>query len=193
MEKNIKERKVSLNEARYYLSAWGNENIIRNYVAYFEKKMDSEINEFQDLEYDISSASFPNFAAWIRFYTELICNSLHWRLFRIEGDWKKIQNLPFGKARDMIIERIERETELRTDRIEKNKLETMKDAVNLVLNLRHSFQHGGLPNLMRDLWYKSNEEKLIRILRPKNYKETKEIFLKAEALIKLLPQPIIRF
>jgi len=193
MEKNIKERKVSLNEARYYLSAWGNENIIRNYVVYFEKKMDSEINEFHDLEYDISSASFPNFAAWIRFYTELICNSLHWRLFRIEGDWKKIQNLPFGKARDMIIERIERETELRADRIEKNKLETMKDAVNLVLNLRHSFQHGGLPNLMRDLWYKSNEEKLIRILRPKNYKETKEIFLKAEALIKLLPQPIIRF
>ena len=193
MDKKVKDREVSLNEAEYYLSAWGNENIIRNYVAYFEKKMDSEINEFQDLEYDISSASFPNFAAWIRFYTELICNSLHWRLFRIEGDWKKIQNLPFGKARDMIIERIERETELRADRIEKSEMETMKDAVNLVLNLRHSFQHGGLPNLMRDLSYESNEEKLIRMLKPKNYKETKEILLKVEALIKLLPQPIIRF
>jgi len=187
------ERKVSDYESGYYLSAWGNENIIQNYIAYFEKKMIAEINEVQELEYDISSANFPNFAAWIRFYTELICNSLHWRLFRIEGDWKKIQNIPFGKARDIIIERIERETELRADRIEISKLETMKDAVNLVLNLRHSFQHGGLPNLMRDLWYKSNEEKLIRVLRPKNYKETKEIFLKAEALIKLLPQPIIRF
>ena len=187
------ERKVSDYESGYYLSAWGNENIIQNYIAYFEKKMIAEINEVQELEYDISSANFPNFAAWIRFYTELICNSLHWRLFLIEGDWKKIQNIPFGKARDIIIERIERETELRADRIEISKLETMKDAVNLVLNLRHSFQHGGLPNLMRDLWYKSNEEKLIRVLRPKNYKETKEIFLKAEALIKLLPQPIIRF
>ena len=187
------ERKVSDYESGYYLSAWGNENIIQNYIAYFEKKMIAEINEVQELEYDISSANFPNFAAWIRFYTELICNSLHWRLFLIEGDWKKIQNIPFGKARNIIIERIERETELRADRIEISKLETMKDAVNLVLNLRHSFQHGGLPNLMRDLWYKSNEEKLIRILRPKNYKETKEIFLKAEALIKLLPQPIIRF
>lgn len=193
MEKKIMERKVSDYESGYYLSAWGNENIIQNYIAYFEKKMIAEINEVQELEYDISSANFPNFAAWIRFYTELICNSLHWRLFRIEGDWKKIQNIPFGKARDIIIERIERETELRADRIEISKLETMKDAVNLVLNLRHSFQHGGLPNLMRDLWYKSNEEKLIRVLRPKNYKETKEIFLKAEALIKLLPQPIIRF
>jgi len=189
----MKDRKVSINESWDYLSAWGNENIIKNYVAYFEKKMDSEINEFQDLEYDISSANFPNFAAWIRFYTELICNSLHWRLFRYEGDWKKIQNLSFGKARDVIIEGIERETELRVDRIEKNELEMMKDAINLVLNLRHSFQHGGLPNLLRDLWYKSNEQKLIRMLRPKNYKETKEIFLKAEALIKLLPQPIIRF
>jgi hypothetical protein len=193
MEKKIMERKVSDYESGYYLSAWGNENIIKNYIAHFEKKMIAEINEVQELEYDISSANFPNFAAWIRFYTELICNSLHWRLFRFKGDWKKIQNLSFGKARDMIIERIERETELRADRIEKNELETMKDAINLVLNLRHSFQHGGLPNLMRDLWYKSNEEKLIRILRPKNYKETKEIFLKAEALIKLLPQPIIRF
>ena len=189
----MKDREVSLNEAEYYLSAWGNENIIRNYVAYFEKKMDSEINEFQDLEYDISSASFPNFAAWIRLYTELICNSLYWRLFRFEGDWKKIQNLSYGKARDMIIEMIERETELRADRIEKSEMETMKDAVNLVLNLRHSFQHGGLPNLMRDLSYESNEEKLIRMLKPKNYKETKEILLKVEALIKLLPQPIIRF
>jgi len=193
MDKKVKDREVSLNEAEYYLSAWGNENIIRNYVAYFEKKMDSEINEFQDLEYDISSASFPNFAAWIRLYTELICNSLYWRLFRFEGDWKKIQNLSFGKARDMIIEMIERETELRADRIEKSEMETMKDAVNLVLNLRHSFQHGGLPNLMRDLSYESNEEKLIRMLKPKNYKETKEILLKVEALIKLLPQPIIRF
>jgi hypothetical protein len=183
MEKKIMERKVSDYESGYYLSAWGNENIIQNYIAYFEKKMIAEINEVQELEYDISSANFPNFAAWIRFYTELICNSLHWRLFLIEGDWKKIQNIPFGKARNIIIERIERETELRADRIEINKLETMKDAVNLVLNLRHSFQHGGLPNLMRDLWYKSNEEKLIRILRPKNYKETKEIFLKAEQII----------
>lgn len=187
------ERKVSDYESGYYLSAWGNENIIKNYIAHFEKKMIAEINEVQELEYDISSANFPNFAAWIRFYTELICNSLHWRLFRFKGDWKKIQNLSFGKARDMIIERIERETELRADRIEKNELETMKDAINLVLNLRHSFQHGGLPNFLRNLWYKSNEEKLIRMLRPKNYKETKEIFLKAEALIKLLPQPIIRF
>jgi len=34
-----------------------------------------------------SSAYYPNFAAWTRFYSEPICNSLHWKLFRYEGDW----------------------------------------------------------------------------------------------------------
>jgi len=189
----MKNRKVSINESWDYLSAWGNENIIKNYVAYFEKKMENELQELENLGYEISSAYYPNFAAWIRFYTELICNSLYWKLLRYEGDWENIQNFPFGKVRDMMIERIEKETETVAEKMNKSELMMMKEAINFVLNLRHSFQHGGLPNLMRDLWYKSDEEKFYRILKPKNIKETKEIFLKAEELIKLLPQPTIRF
>lgn len=180
--------KISDNDARSHFSAWGNENIIRNYVAYFEKRMESEIAELDRIEYDISSAYYPNFAAWIRLYSELICNSLYWKLFRYEGDWGKIQWLPFRKARNIIVERIEKETTILATKINRDDLTSMIEDINLVLNLRHSFQHGGLPNPMRDLWYGSDEEKFIRMLNPKNHKETKEIFVRAEKLIKLLPQ-----
>ena len=184
-------RSVPIKESGYYLSAWGNENIIKNHIAYFEKKLVEEVTALKNMEIEISSAHYPNFAAWIRFYSELICNSLYWKLFRYEGNWENIQKLSFGEARDMMIERIEKETALLAAHIEKNDLMSMTEAINLVLNLRHSFQRGGLPNLMRSLWYKSSEEKFIRMLSPRNYKETKEIFAKAEKLIKLLPQPTI--
>ncbi|MGB7296676.1 MAG: hypothetical protein WBC70_13915 [Candidatus Aminicenantales bacterium] len=67
----------------------------------------------------------------------------------------------------------------------------MKESINLILNLRHSFQHGGLPNLMRDLWYGCDLEKFERMLDPNNYKETKKIFQEAEKLLSLLPKPSI--
>lgn len=184
-------RKVPINESGYYLSAWGNENIVKNYIAYFEKKLIKEVSAFKNMGIEISSAHYPNFAAWIRFYSGLISNSLHWKLFRYEGNWENIQKLSFGEARDMMIERIEKETEPLADKMNQSELTTMKEAINLVLNLRHSFEHGGLPNLMRSLRYKSSEDKFIRMLNPKNYKETKEIFVKAEKLIKLLPQSTI--
>lgn len=187
----MKRRTVSFNESEYYISAWGNENIIRNYVAHFEKKLKDEVAKFKNVGINVSSAHYPNFAAWIRLYTELICNSLYWKLFRYEGEWEKINNMGFGEIRDIIMERIKQEITSFSQRITKYDINRMKESINLILNLRHSFQHGGLPNLMRDLWYGSNKEELISMLKPHNYKETKEIFLEAEKLLKLLPQPII--
>jgi len=184
-------RKVPIKESGYYFSALGNETIIRNHIAYFEKMLVEEVSGLKDMGIEISFAYYPNFAAWIRFYSELVSNSLYWRLFRYEGDWEPIRDLSFGKVRDMMVERIKKETVLLAARIDQNELASMKEAINLILNLRHSFQHGGVPNLMRDLWYESSEEKLVRMLNPKNYKETKEIFAKAEKLIKLMPQPTI--
>jgi len=42
-------RKVPINEVGYYLSAWGNENVIRNYVAYFEKRLENEITKIKNV------------------------------------------------------------------------------------------------------------------------------------------------
>lgn len=154
----------------------GNENIILNHIAYFEKKLDAEVSPFRKIKLPISLAHFPNFAVWIRLYTELICNGLYWRLFRTDGDWEKIEELGYSKIKDIIDYRIEKEIEQNSIKIPKCEFKDMKKAVNLVLNLRHSFQHGGLPNPMRRLWYGSDEKTFKEMLDPMNYKKTMKIF-----------------
>ena len=189
----MKKRRVSFNDFKQYHSAWGNENIIRNYIKHFEKKLEEEVSTFKKVKIQVSSVNYPNFAAWIRFYTEFICNSLYWKLFRYEGDWKKINEYGFGKVKEMIMERIKKQIAPHSLIKTKSKMKKMENAINLILNLRHSFQHGGLPNVMRELWYDSNEEEFTEMLNPNNYKETKTIFTCAENFIKLLPQPTIVF
>jgi len=119
----------------------------------------------------------------------LICNSLYWKLFRSEGDWEKTDKMKYGEARDYLIKEIAQQTVILQKDKDKNKVKNMKEAINLIVNLRHSFQHWGLPNRVINLKYSSDPAKFDRMLNPNNYKETKEIFLKAEKLIKLLPQP----
>lgn len=189
----MKNRKESIEKSGYYISAWGNENIIRNYVAYFEKNLEKEVSEFKNIGIEIGSVHYPHFAAWLRFYTELICNSLYWRLFRNEGDWEIINNRGFCEVRDKIIEKIKQDTASHSQKLNENEINRMKKSINLVLNLRHSFQHGGLPNLMRDLRPYVDQEEFLSMLNPNNYKETKEIFLNAEKLLQFLPQPTITF
>jgi len=189
----MKKRKESIDKSGDHFSAWGNENIIRNYVAYFEKNLEKEVSEFENIGTEIGSVHYPNFAAWIRLYTELICNSLYWRLFRNEGDWEKINKKKFWDVRDDIIKKINQDIASLSQKMDEIEINRMKKSIDLVLNLRHSFQHGGLPNLMRDLWYGSDEEEFKSMLNPNNYKETKEIFLNAEKLLRLLPQRTITF
>jgi len=51
----MKNRKESIEKSGYYISAWGNENIIRNYVAYFEKNLEKEVSEFKNIGIEIGS------------------------------------------------------------------------------------------------------------------------------------------
>lgn len=189
----MEKRKVSIRESSLYLSAWGNENIIRNYVAYFEKKLGKEVSELENIEAEISSAHYPNFAAWIRFYTELICNSLYWRLFRYEGEWEKLILMRFKDLRKRIFERIDKHTEILSNKLMQEEMNNMKKSIDLIINLRHSFQHGGLPNLMRNLSYGVREQELASMLNPNKFRDTKEKFLNAEKLLKILPQHSIGF
>jgi hypothetical protein len=189
----MKNRKESIEKSGYYISAWGNENIIRNYVAYFEKNLEKEVSEFKNIGIEIGSVHYPHFAAWLRFYTELICNSLYWKLFRYEGDWKKIIKKGFAEIIENIIGKINQDTALLSQKIDEIEINRMKKSISLVLNLKHSFQHGGLPNLMRDLRPYVDQEEFLSMLNPNNYKETKKIFLNAEKLLQFLPQPTITF
>lgn len=184
-------RKVSVSEFSKYFSFFGNKNIIENHISYFEKKLKEELDQYKDIEMEISLAHYPNFAAWIRLYSELICNSLYWSLFRYEGDWQKINEMSYGETRNYIIEKIKRETRLSPRKITENEIAEMKKSINLVINLRHSFQHWGVPNIVRALRYGSSLEEIASMLNPKNYEKTRKIFENAEALIKLLPQPTI--
>jgi len=186
-------RKVSINGAGYYLSAFGNENILRNYIGYFEEKMKKEVSVFKNINIEISSARYPNFAAWIRLYTELICNSLYWRLFRYEGECENVISMKFKDLRKRIFEKIDEHAETLSSKPTQKEMNNMKKSIDLIINLRHSFQHGGLPNLMRDLNYGVSEEELASMLNPNNFRDTKKIFLNAEKLLKILPQHIILF
>jgi len=44
---------------------------------------------------------------------------------------------------------------------------------------------------MRDLCYGVSQEELTSMLNHNNFRDTKEIFLNAEKLLKILPQPIV--
>ena len=188
-------RKVSIIEGGRYLSAWGNDNILNNHVYYFEKLTKEEIdNNRTGAGKDVSLSEYPNFAVWLRLYSEYISNSLYWRLFRHEGDkeiFKPGRKSGFYSIRQSVIKKIEKNNQAAANPISEEEMKLMKKSINLVLNLRHSFQHGGLPNLLRDLSDDCEEMEFYNMLIPDNFPETKKIFKLAEALLKLLPQPCI--
>ena len=128
-------RTVSFDESLTYLSAWGNDNIIRNHLAYFEKKLKDEITTYRNEKIGGSLALYPNFAAWIRLYTELICNSLYWRLFRYEGDWEKIDKIRYRDITDYLIKIIAQETEKLKKDMDNVEVNSMKEAICLIIRV----------------------------------------------------------
>ena len=93
----MEKRKEHVKKFEDYISALGNENIVRNHIAYFEKKIEDEISSFKEIKFQVLLSQFPNFAAWIRFYTEFISNKFFWRLFRTRGDWRKIDRIRYKR------------------------------------------------------------------------------------------------
>jgi hypothetical protein len=184
------ERKVSPKEGSEYLSAFGNENILRNHIVYFEKKIEVEFAPYKG-KYFPPFHYFPNFSAWVRLTTEYTCNRTLWRLHIVIGNWKEINELKFFQIKDRIYKIIEQEIANERVKISKSDFKKMKEALNFVFELRHSFQHGGLPNPMRKEKCKIDENELIRLLAPKNFEKLKEKFSNANKLLELLPRKTI--
>jgi len=171
----MEKRKVSFEKGGIYLSTWGNPNILRHHIYYFEKKIPEEINKTKMLPTP-SITDCPNFAAWIRLFTELSCNKMYYNYHRFSGEnWKEIISWRFKTVKNKIKEII-----LNNDNLKESseyKFVDMEDAIGMVIQLRHCFQHGGVPNILREI--DNNKMELIgSMLNPRKYKETKPIFEK---------------
>jgi hypothetical protein len=181
------ERKVEIKEGLNYLGALYNEVHLKNHIAYFEKRLEKEIEPYKRIKISISSHCH-NFSAWIRLNTELICNKLAWSLYRTIGDWEKISNLGFDELRKSVEQEVKQAKSIPT----KHRLQNMIKALHYVIELRHSFQHGGMPNPMPRKRCKIDEILLLKMADPRHYKRTKIIFSWANELLELLPKTVIR-
>jgi len=174
-----------------YFGGMGNVGFLWSYLKYFEKKLEAEIVPYKKISPPAYLAC-PNFAAWLRIYTELICNKLLTEIHRADKLQKKINTYQFREMVEKIIRITERK--IATNKIKKNEFAKLKKAIKMVVELRHTLQHGGIPNILRDIKYKNDidEEDINKMGVPQNYKETKRIFYDANRLIDLLPKPTIR-
>ncbi len=178
--------KVGISEAMDYMGGMGNIRNLLCHVEYFEKKLEKEIAPYKDLDLHIHS-KFHNFAAWIRLYTEYICNKALSELHRAEKCPHKINKYKFKEAINKIINITE---EIAYSKgISKSEFNRMKKAIKIIIELRHSFQHGGLPNILRETMFEDiSKRDVYEMAVAQNYEKIKKIFYSANALIELLPK-----
>lgn len=186
----MEKTKLRESDTRDYLGGMGNVGYLWNYIDYFEKALADEITSKKETE-DPTLLNCPNFAAWLRFYTEVICNKALIELHRAEKLQKRVKKYNFAPAVREIIKVVEDKDD--QTKIDKNEFEKMQKAIKLVVELRHTVQHGGIPNILRDISFKDDisEEEIEKMMLPQNYKETKIIFNNANILIESLPRPTI--
>jgi len=186
----MEKEKLSVSDTQDCLGGMGNVGYLWNYIDYFGKFLKDEVNSISKLETH-PLLKCPNFAAWLRFYTEIICNKVLIELHRAENLQTRVANYYFGSAVRKIIEISEKY--LHQNEIDKDEFKKMKKAIKLVVELRHTLQHGGIPNILRDMSFKDDvsEENIQEMMDPQNYKKTKIIFNDANKLIESLPRPTI--
>ena len=172
-----------------YIGGAGNISHLWEFIDYFEKKLEPEISPYKDW---LCSVYFqcPNFAAWIRFYPELICTKAMVELNRAEKCKDKIKSYNYGTVTEKVIEIAKKERE--KTGADSFTFESRVKALKLTVELRHTLQHGGIPNVLRNMIFKEvSKEDVNKMVIPQNYLETKKIFQNANLLIEMLPRPKI--
>ncbi len=171
--------KLNSSQTQEVFGGFGNINILRHHIEYFEKKTIKEVRQKYH-KWPRTYLECPNFAAWLRLYAEYTCNKALRDLSRAEECNKKICEYTFREAVRKILELTLQESN------------AMKRALKLVIELRHTLQHGGVPNILREVRFDDVDEKdILGMLDPQNYEETREVFLLANKLIDLLPSPTL--
>ena len=164
----VSARKVTLEDSHVYFSIRSNQAAIENHIWYFEEQVQDEIRK-PDCTYLFS----PNFAAWLKFYTEFITNWLFWRYFESQDqeDWATISNKGYSEIKKKIKKELGNGSEL----------DDILHKIKLIIELRHCFVHGGAPNFLRPIGRSSGfgdvkEDEIISMIDPKNFNRTKKIF-----------------
>jgi len=73
-----------------------------------------------------------------------------------------------------------------------SEFEHMAKSLKIVVELRHTLQHGGMPNILRKLKFKDVSLKdLVDMMVPQNYKRTRDIFQSANKLLQMVTDKVI--
>lgn len=179
--KKIEPVRISFKRGIGYF-AYGNTNIIRSHITFFEKLVEKEIEKNKNLP-DPSFSEYPYFGVWLRLNVEYIINKLFYDYSRIQGD-DIPQNIKWGPT-----EFIKKAFEVLQNDKENNKsqIEKYSVAINIVKELSDCIRHGGIPNISKIIKNTIRED-IEKLLNPKNYEQTKQIFKDAEKFSDLLPK-----
>jgi len=109
-----------------------------------------------------------------------------------KGLQKPSPEYAFECAVKSIIKMIEAESSRKAE--PNAEFERMAKALMIVVELRHTLQHGGMPNILRKLRFKDvTTNDLASMMSPQNYSKTKEVFQSANQLLELIPKVTIVF
>lgn len=180
---SILERGKQIKKTLKYLAAFGNQNILNGHIKDLEKDI---LNLGENGRKDITNT--PHFSAWIRLYCEYFSNSLFHSHYKMHLD-EAVYNDNFKT----IIKKIKKEHERNPDYLKKQRtiLSDIIDDVYTIIELRHCFHHGGLPNLIKKLKH-TRPERIDELLNPINFEKTRRIFKKALVFTLTLPKQSVR-
>lgn len=195
--KNHKDIKNSeFDNSMRLISGDGNIGYLWEHIDFYEKKLPKEIAPYEEefRAVDTSRYAYQHchyFSAWIRLFTELICNKVLVRICRVEYCKKNLSDYGFLVATDKIIQKAKSIASKKG--IEVSQLEEMVKCLKLTIELRHSFQHGGVPGIIREKVRNAGVDlkDVTNMVNPKKYRETKKIFYKANELIEMIKPPNI--
>jgi hypothetical protein len=185
------------NNVMSFISGACNIVYLREHLSYFEKKLQEEIAPYEGTEGYIEKSNYEyfkchSFAAWIRLYTELICNLAMATLSRADFCKIKMDKYTFHGLAEKVIKK-GRKASIRKG-ISLERVDKLIKSFKMTIELRHTIQHGGVPVVIRDnaKFPEIDLFEVAEMVNPVKYRETKEIFHDAKALIDLLPKPTIK-
>jgi len=176
--------------ALHLLGAFWNVNYLFKHIKYFEKKIPKEIESLKKAN-SKSLSQCHNFAAWIRLYTEYICVRMFFVLNWTELCEKLIRDYRYRPALIEVISQAKKSTE--SLKVSKGEFRSKELDLKRIIELRHSFQHGGAPNIIRELKLEGIDySDVYSMIIPQNYMKTKIIFESADELLNMVPAPSLK-
>lgn len=160
----------------------------RNIGLIFKALKDDIVKQKEDKHESILSA--PHFYAWLSIYCDYFTNGLFFTYYRLFGrpvNQKDIfkDNIPI----ETIVEKL-KEYHKENPSLLTNKgltFDNVMQHVWTIVEIRHCFRHGGVPNIIRNLNH-ATELEIKEILCPSNFKKTISKIKIANAFLKTLPQ-----